>query len=265
MHPLVNIAVRAARQAGAIILRNLGRVSASDATRKGHNDFVSEVDRQAEAAIIDTIRRAYPGHSILAEETGARGESEYQWVIDPLDGTTNFLHGFPVFSVSVAVMYKGRLQLGVVYDPLRQEIFSASHGSGAQLNDRRIRVSRCRSMNDALLGTGFPFRDLSKLDTYLDMFGELLTKTSGIRRAGSAALDLAYVASGRLDGFWEFGLKPWDMAAGALLIKEAGGFVSDFKGEDGFLHSGHIVAGTDHVFRSLQKTVGSYALTPAQA
>ena len=265
MHPLVNIAVRAARQAGAIIVRNLDRVSASDAIRKGHNDFVTEVDRQAEAAIIQTIRKAYPDHSILAEESGAQGGSEYQWIIDPLDGTTNFLHGFPVFSVSIAVSYRGRLQHAVVYDPLRQEIFSASRGSGAQMNDRRIRVSRCRSMDDALLGTGFPFRNLDKLGVYLRVFEELLTRTAGIRRAGSAALDLAYVACGRLDGFWEFGLKEWDMAAGALLIKEAGGFVSDFKGEDGFLHSGHIVAGTDHVFRSLQKTVGSYALTPAQA
>ena len=247
MHPLVNIAVRAARQAGAIILRYVGRISASDATRKGYNDFVSEVDRQAEAAIIDTVRKAYPGHSILAEETGAQGQSEYQWVIDPLDGTTNFLHGFPVFSVSVAVKYKGRLQHGVVYDPLRQEIFSASYGSGAQLNDRRIRVSKCRSLSEALLGTGFPFREPELLDDYLAIFRDLLTRTAGIRRAGSAALDLAYVACGRLDGFWEFGLKEWDMAAGALLIQEAGGLVSDFNGADTYLRSGNITAGNPRI------------------
>ncbi|MDJ0891060.1 MAG: inositol monophosphatase family protein [Gammaproteobacteria bacterium] len=265
MHPLVNIAVRAARQAGAIIVRNLGRISASDAARKGHNDFVSEVDRQAEAAVIQTIQKAYPHHSILAEESGAQGDSEYQWVIDPLDGTTNFLHGFPVFSVSIAVSYRGRLQHAVVYDPLRQEIFSASQGSGAQMNDRRIRVSRCRSLGDALLGTGFPFRDLENLRVYLRIFQDLLTRTSGIRRAGSAAIDLAYVACGRLDGFWEFGLKPWDMAAGALLIREAGGFVGDFQGTDHFLDSGNIVAGTDHVYRALQRTVGAHVATPAQA
>lgn len=255
MHPLVNIAVRAARRAGAIIVRNLGRVDAADADRKGYNDLVSEVDREAEAAIIETIHRAYPTHSILAEESGAHGRADYLWVIDPLDGTTNFLHGFPVFSVSIAIKYKGRLEHGVVYDPLRQEIFSASQGRGAQLNDRRIRVSRCRALGDALLGTGFPFRDLQHLDTYLAVFRELLTSSAGIRRAGSAALDLAYVACGRLDGFWEFGLKEWDMAAGALLIVEAGGFVSDFEGQDRYLDAGHVVAGVDKVHAAILRAV----------
>ena len=255
MHPLVNIAVRAARRAGNIIVRDLGRVDASDATRKGYNDFVSEVDRKAEAAIIDTVHKAYPDHGILAEESGAHGRAEYVWVIDPLDGTTNFLHGFPVFSVSIGVKYKGRLEHGVVYDPLRQEIFSASHGRGAQLNDRRIRVSRCRSLNDALLGTGFPFRELQHLDVYIDIFRDLLTKTAGIRRAGSAALDLAYVASGRLDGFWEFGLKEWDIAAGALLVREAGGFISDFSQGDGYLSSGNVVCGSDKVFPAILSVI----------
>jgi myo-inositol-1(or 4)-monophosphatase len=255
MHPLVNIAVRAARRAGAIIMRNLGRIDAADAGRKGYNDLVSEVDREAEAAIIETIHRAYPTHSILAEESGAHGQADYLWVIDPLDGTTNFLHGFPVFSVSIAIKYKGRLEHGVVYDPLRQEIFSASQGRGAQLNDRRIRVSRCRALRDALLGTGFPFRDLEHLDTYLAVFRELLTSSAGIRRAGSAALDLAYVACGRLDGFWEFGLKEWDMAAGALLIVEAGGFVSDFEGQDRYLDTGHVVAGVDKVHAAILRAV----------
>jgi len=243
MHPLVNIAIRAARLAGSIIVRNLGRVDAADAARKGYNDFVSEVDRQAEATIIDTIHKAYPGHGILAEESGTHGEGDNVWVIDPLDGTTNFLHGFPAFAVSIAVKHKGRIEHGVVYDPLRQEIFSASRGQGAQLNDRRIRVTRCRSLSDALLGTGFPFRELGHLDAYLAIFRDLLTTTAGIRRAGSAALDLAYVACGRLDGFWEFGLKEWDMAAGAMLIQEAGGVVSDFRGADTYLQSGNIIAG----------------------
>lgn len=251
MHPLVNMAIRAARRAGSIIVRNFGRVDAADAVRKGYNDFVSEVDRQAEAAIIDTIHKAYPGHGILAEESGAHGQAEYVWVIDPLDGTTNFLHGFPVFSVSIGVKHKGRLEHGVVYDPLRQEIFSASHGGGAQLNDRRIRISRCRSLKDALLGTGFPFRELKHLDVYMGIFRELLTKTVGIRRPGSAALDLAYVACGRLDGFWEFGLKEWDIAAGALLVREAGGFISDFSGNEDYLSSGDVVCGTDKVFPAL--------------
>ncbi len=247
MHPIVNIAVKAARRAGSIIVRHVGRVNASDISVKGYNDYVTEVDRQAESAIVETIRHAYPGHGILAEESGAHGTGDHVWVIDPLDGTTNFMHGFPVFSVSIGVKYRDRMEHGVVYDPLRQELFTATRGEGAQLNDRRIRVSRSKGLNQALLGTGFPFREMERLDNYLAVFRELLKSTAGIRRAGSAALDLAYVASGRLDGFWEFGLKEWDMAAGALLILEAGGFVADCDGSDRYLESGNIVAGTEKV------------------
>ncbi len=263
MHPLVNIAVTAARRAGSIIVRNLGRVDASDISRKGFNDFVSEVDRQAEGAIIEIIRKAYPNDAILAEESGAHGHHDRVWIVDPLDGTTNFLHGFPVFSVSIAVKYKGRLEHGVVYDPLRQEIFSASLGGGAQLNDRRIRVSRCRSLNNALLGTGFPYRELQHLDAYIDIFRDLLTKTAGIRRAGSAAIDLAYVASARLDGFWEYGLKPWDLAAGALLITEAGGIVSDCADEGDFLSSGNIIAGSPRIADALAQIIRAHETAPA--
>lgn len=255
MHPLVNIAIRAARRAGSIIVRNFGRVDAASAARKGYNDFVSEVDRQAEAAIIDIVHKAYPNHGILAEESGKQGNSEYLWVIDPLDGTTNFLHGFPVFSVSIAVKHRGQLEHGVVYDPLRQEIFAASRGGGAQLNDRRIRVSGCSGLQNALLGTGFPFRELEHLDAYLLVFRDLLAKTTGIRRAGSAALDLAYVACGRLDGFWEFGLREWDIAAGALLIQETGGFIGDFSGNDGYLASGNVVCGSERVYTGILSTI----------
>ncbi len=258
MQPALNIAVRAARRAGSIIVRNLGRVDASAISRKGVNDFVTVVDRQAEAEIIDTIHRAYPSHAVLAEESGLQGADEHVWVIDPLDGTTNFMHGFPVFSVSIALKLKGRLELGVVYDPLRQELFTASRGQGAQLNDRRIRVSRQRGLEGALLGTGFPYRQLKDLDSYLAIFRELLTRTAGIRRPGSAAIDLAYVACGRLDGFWEFGLKEWDMAAGALLIQEGGGIVTDVHGDALYLETGHIVAGAPRVSQALLRVLQPY-------
>ncbi len=258
MQPALHIGVRAARRAGSIIVRNLGRVDASTISRKGANDFVTEVDHQAEAAIIDTIHRAYPSHAVLAEESGLQGTDEHVWIVDPLDGTTNFMHGFPVFSVSIALQLKGRLELGVVYDPLRQEIFTATRGQGAQLNDRRIRVSSQRGLEGALLGTGFPYRQLKDLDTYLAMFRDLLTRTAGIRRPGSAALDLGYVACGRLDGFWELGLKEWDMAAGALLIQEAGGFVADFSGGDRFLETGNVVTGNPKIFEQVLKTVRTH-------
>jgi myo-inositol-1(or 4)-monophosphatase len=251
MHPMLNIAVRAARRAGDIILRNLDRVQGINVDHKGYNDYVSEIDRQAEATIIDTLRTAYPGHSILAEESGLHGEDEFRWVIDPLDGTTNFLHGYPQFAVSIALQHKGRLEQGVVYDPLRQELFTASRGSGALLNDRRIRVSKQRDLKGALLGTGFPVRDPVQLEAYLDTFRSLFAETSGIRRAGAAALDLAYVACGRLDGFWELSLKEWDMAAGALLVQEAGGLVGDTAGGSEHLRSGDIVAANPKVFKEI--------------
>jgi myo-inositol-1(or 4)-monophosphatase len=252
---MLNIGVRASRAAGGIILRYLERVDTLNVTTKQRNEFVTEVDREAEAVIIDTIRRAYPDHAILAEESGASGDQEFRWIIDPLDGTTNYLHGFPQFCVSIALEYRGRLDQAVVFDPLRQELFTASRGAGARLDERRIRVSRCAKLRDALLGTGFPFRGAYDLDTYLATFRALVPETVGVRRAGAAALDLAYVAAGRLDGFWEFGLERWDMAAGVLIIQEAGGLVTDPRGGEDYLASGDIVAGSPKVLREMLKHI----------
>ena len=255
MHPMLNIAVRAARSAGNIIVRNLDRVDSLTVQTKDRNDFVSEVDRQAEQEIIGILRKAYPDHGVLAEESGHQDGNDYQWIIDPLDGTTNYLHGFPQFAVSIALRHKGRIEQGVVYDPLRQELFTASRGAGANLNDRRIRVTNRRNLDGALLGTGFPFKSQQHLDAYLDMFRALFPRTAGIRRPGSAALDLAYVASGRLDGFWEIGLSIWDMAAGVLLIQEAGGISSDFVGGHNYLENGNLVAGNPKVFAEILKAI----------
>ncbi len=255
MNPTLNIAVRAARSAGNVIIRNLGKLDTLAIHTKDRNDFVTEVDRQAEQEIIYILRKAFPSHGILAEESGLREGDEYQWIIDPLDGTTNFLHGFPQFAVSIAMRHKGRLEHGVIYDPLRQEIFSASRGAGATLNDQRIRVTNRKTLEGSLLGTGFPFKSQQHLETYLDMFRALFPQTAGIRRAGSAALDLAYVATGRLDGFWEIGLSIWDMAAGVLLIQEAGGLSSDFTGGHEHLESGNIVAGNPKLFAEILKTI----------
>ncbi len=255
MHPMLNIAVRAARGAGNIIVRHYDRLDQLAVQTKEHNDFVSEVDRQAEQEIIHTLRKAYPSHGILAEESGVQEGDEYQWIIDPLDGTTNYLHGFPQFAVSIALRHKGRLEQAVVYDPLRQELFTASRGSGAMLNDRRIRVTAHRHLDGALLGTGFPFKSQQHLDAYLDMFRALFPQTAGIRRAGSAALDLAYVAAGRLDGFWEIGLNIWDMAAGVLLIQEAGGLSADLVGGHDHLKHGHIVAANPKLFPAILKAI----------
>ncbi len=260
MHPLLTIAVKAARRAGSIINRSSLDMGTIEVTRKRHNDFVTQVDKAAEEAIIEIIRRAYPDHSILAEESGAAGVSDTTWIIDPLDGTTNFIHGFAQYCVSIAVRQHDTLAHGVVFDPSRNELFVASRGRGAFLNDRRIRVTRRSSLADSLIGTGFPFRDLHGLDEYLDMFRAVVPKVSGIRRAGSAALDLCYVAAGRFDAFWEMGLYPWDMAAGALIIQEAGGLVGDLKadleGGPGYLESGRIVAGTPKVFSQLLRLIG---------
>ena len=261
MHPTLNIAVRAARSAGNVIIRNLDRLDSLAVHTKDRNDFVSEVDQQAEQAIIYTLRKAFPDHGILAEESGLREGDDYQWIIDPLDGTTNFLHGFPQFAVSIALRHKGRLEQGVVYDPLRQELFTATRGAGAMLNDRRLRVTKRKSLEGALLGTGFPFKAQHHLETYLDMFRALFPHTAGIRRPGSAALDLAYVASGRLDGFWEIGLNTWDMAAGVLLIQEAGGLSSDFLGGHSYLESGNLVAGSPKVFTDILKTIRPFVTT----
>lgn len=257
MHPLLNTAIKAARKAGTIILRHADHVDRLNIESKGRNDFVSEVDRLAEDEIIRTIRSAYPDHAIMAEESGDLAGSKYKWIIDPLDGTTNFLHGYPQFSVSIAVSDDDKLDQAVVFDPLRNELFVASRGKGAQLNDRRIRVSKASSLESALLGTGFPFKDFDKLDTWIETFRILLPETSGVRRAGSAALDLAHVACGRLDGFWEFGLKPWDMAAGCLLIQEAGGIVTGFDKSDDYLESGNVVAGTPKIYEHMIKLLGN--------
>ena len=255
MHPMLNIAVRAARGAGNIIVRHFDRIDQLTVQSKEHNDFVSEVDRQAEQEIIHTLRKAYPDHGILAEESGLRQGDEYQWIIDPLDGTTNFLHGFPHFAVSIALRHRGRLEQAVIYDPLRQELFTASRGSGALLNDRRMRVTARRHLDGALLGTGFPFKSQQHLDAYLEMFRALFPQAAGIRRAGSAALDLAYVAAGRLDGFWEIGLNIWDMAAGVLLIQEAGGLSGDLVGGHDHLQHGNIVAATPKLFPIILKAI----------
>ncbi len=253
---MLNIAVRAARNAGDIIVRHLNRIDQLTVASKDRNDFVSEVDRQAEDEIIAIIRKAYPDHGVLAEESGAHeGRDEFQWIIDPLDGTTNFLHGFPQFAVSIALKHKGRLDQAVVYDPMRQELFTASRGAGALLDNRRIRVSKQTSLGGALLGTGFPYREQQHMDAYLAMFKALAADTAGIRRPGSAALDLAYVAAGRFDGFWEIGLKPWDMAAGVLLVREAGGLVGDFSGGHEFLATGNIVAAAPKLFPAMLREI----------
>lgn len=251
MHPMLNIAIKAARRAGSIILRYIDHLERLAIETKGRNDFVSEVDREAEAEIVRVILGAYPNHGILAEESGRQRGDEYQWIIDPLDGTTNYLHGYPHFAVSIGLMHRDRLEQAVVFDPLRNELFTATRGQGAQFNDRRMRVSRVGSLKFALLGTGFPFRAEQHLEVWINTFRTLLTQTSGVRRAGSAALDLAHVACGRLDGFWEIGLSAWDIAAGALLIEEAGGLISDFAGGQEFLQTGNVVAGNPQVYAKI--------------
>lgn len=258
MHPTLNIAVKAARRAATIINRASMQIDLLPVQTKSPNDFVTEVDRAAEAAIIDVLRDAYPQHGILAEESGQSGEGEYQWIIDPLDGTTNFIHGFPQYAISIALARNGVLEQAVVFDPTRNELFTASKGAGAYLNERRIRVSKRIRLSESLIGTGFPFREFDHVDAYLAMFRDLTQRTAGIRRPGAAALDLAYVACGRLDGFWEMGLQPWDMAAGVLLIQEAGGLVSDLAGDTDFMRSGNIVAGGPKVFGQLLPVIQAH-------
>ncbi len=253
---MLNTAVKAARKAGSLITRASFDIDKLTIRRKRQNDFVSEVDHAAEEAIISILREAYPDHGILAEESGASGEgAEYVWVIDPLDGTTNFLHGFPQYCVSIGLLHKGKPAQAVVYDPNRNELFTATRGVGAYLNDRRIRVSATDKLEDALMGTGFPFREVGHLDDYLRMFRNVTMATSGIRRPGAAALDLAWVACGRIDGFWETGLSPWDMAAGALLVREAGGLIGDLDGNEGFLDTGRVVATNAKLFSALLQTL----------
>jgi myo-inositol-1(or 4)-monophosphatase len=251
VHALLNIAVRAARAAGEVIIRSLNRLESLTITSKGRNDFVSEVDHAAEAEIIKLIRKNYPSHAFLAEESGRTGDSDTIWIIDPLDGTTNFLHGFPIFAVSIACQIRGRLEHGVVYDPISQEIFSATRGGGAHLDNRRIRVSKQRGLEGALIGTGFPYRANSKyIDSYLAMLKAVMENTAGVRRPGSAALDMAYVAAGRTDAFWEIGLSPWDTAAGTLLIQEAGGRIGTLTGGE-YTQGGNVLAGSPKVYAAM--------------
>lgn len=254
MHPIVNIAVSAARSAGKVILRAQDQMDKLQIIEKGRNDYASQVDKAAEDIIIETIKKSYPNHAILAEESGltpGNGSSDVTWIIDPLDGTTNFLHGFPQFCISIGVKQGDKIYHGVVYDPIRDELFSASRGEGARMNGQRLRVSNAEKLDKSLLGTGFPYRDFSYLDDYLTFLKAIIPHCAGIRRAGAAALDLAYVAAGRLDGFWEFGLKPWDIAAGALLIHEAGGYISTIQGDADILNGKSILAAPPKIYQEL--------------
>ncbi len=261
LHPMLNIAVKAARAAGSIINRAALDLEVLRVGTKGPNDYVSEVDQAAETAIIDVLLDAYPGHGILAEESGReRGakDSEFTWIIDPLDGTTNFLHGFPVYCVSIALAHRGVVQQAVVYDPTRNDLFFASRGRGAFLNDRRLRVSKRTRISDSLIGTGFPFRKGDNFKRYVKMFEEVMQSCAGLRRPGAAALDLCYVAAGYYDGFFETGLNPWDIAAGSLIITEAGGLIGNFTGESDFLYQREVVAGNPKVYGQLVQILAPY-------
>ena len=261
IHPMLNIAVRAARSAGSIINRAALDLDVLKVASKGTNDFVTEVDQAAEEAIISTLLEAYPGHAILAEESGRqRGSkhSDYLWIIDPLDGTTNFIHGFPVYAVSIALAFRGKVEQAVVYDPTRNDLFYASKGKGAYLNDRRLRVSKRTRLSDSLIGTGFPFRKGDNFKRYLKMFEEVMQQCAGMRRPGAAALDLCYVAAGWYDGFFETGLSPWDVAAGSLMITEAGGLVGNFTGESDFLYQREVVAATPRIYGQLVQMLAPY-------
>jgi len=261
LHPMLNIAIKAARSAGAIINRASLDLDLLKINTKGPNDFVSEVDQAAEQAIIETILTAYPGHGILAEESGrthGAKDSDYVWIIDPLDGTTNFLHGFPVYAVSIALAFRGQVQQAVVYDPSRNDLFYASKGRGAYLNDKRLRASKRTRLSDALIGTGFPFRKGDNFKRYVQMFEEVMQHCAGLRRPGAAALDLCYVAAGYYDGFFETGLNPWDIAAGSLIITEAGGLIGNFTGEADYLYQREVVAGNPKVYAQLVQILAPY-------
>jgi len=255
--PAVTIAVRAARAAGNVILRYLNRVEGLAVEEKARHDYVSEVDKLAEAEIIKELRKSFPDHAFLGEESGSIGKSDKVWVIDPLDGTHNYLHGFPHFCVSIGFLDHGDPVHGVIYDPLRDELFTASKGDGAFLNDRRLRVAKRENLSGALLCTGFPYRQRKHLDAQFNMTRALLAEAEDIRRTGSAALDLAYVAAGRLDGYFEIGLKPWDMVAGCLLVREAGGKYCDFQGKEGIPASGNLIAGNLPVATAMTKIIGA--------
>ena len=263
LHPMLNVAIKAARAAGAIINRASLDVETVRVSVKQTNDFVTEIDHAAETAIIDTLLTAYPDHGIWAEESGQRagkhGGANHIWIIDPLDGTTNFIHGFPVYCVSIALMVDGRLEQAVIYDPTRNDLFCATRGRGAYLNDRRIRVAKRTTLRDSLISTGFPFRPGDAFQTYLQVFAEVLPRCAGVRRPGSAALDLAYVAAGFSDGFFEMGLSPWDVAAGALLVTEAGGLVGNFTGEANFLEQRECLAANPKIYGQLVGITGKYS------
>ena len=263
MHPMLNTAVKAARRAAAIINRASFDLDRVKVTEKGHKDFVTEVDQAAEQAIIEVLIGAYPDHAVLGEESGPSAnlhdDNENVWIIDPLDGTTNFIHGFPQYCVSIALQQRGQITQAVVYDPTRNDLFTASKGGGAFLNEKRLRVTKRDKIGDALIGTGFMYRDKDGMDEYLKMFRVMTEASTGLRRAGAAALDLAYVAAGRLDGFFEKGLKPWDMAAGSLLITESGGIVGTFAGESDYLYKGNVIAGTPKVFGQMVNLLAPFA------
>ncbi len=255
MHPMLNIADKAARRAGDIILRAFDRLDTIKVTEKSRNDYVTEVDKAAEQDIIETILKNYPDHAIQAEESGQRAGNEYTWIIDPLDGTHNFMHGFPHFAVSIAIKHGDKIEHGLIYDPVKQDIFSASKGAGAKLNNHRIRVAQSIGFEGTLLASGLPSYASRKLDIYMQTLHALAKEAGDCRRAGSAALDLAYVAAGRLDGYWEFGLQPWDIAAGSLMVKEAGGLVSDFAGQENYLKSGDILAANPKLFKKMLQII----------
>jgi len=253
MNPMLNIGVRAARAAGKVITQSVDRFDASSIQKKQRNDFVTEVDRKAEAEIVGVLRKSFPDHALLCEESGLIGDksAEYQWIIDPLDGTTNFIHGLPHFSVSIALMRKNRLFQAVIYDPMRQELFTAGKGEGAFLDSKRLRVSGVNKLEDALLSSGFPYRDGQDLDFYQRTLRHYTERSAGVRRLGSAALDLAYVAAGRVEGCWLTGLQSWDMAAGALIVREAGGLVNDFDGGDEWMQRGELIAAAPKVHHQM--------------
>jgi len=254
LHPMLNTAIKAARTAGSLINRASLDVDLLKVTAKSTNDFVTEVDQAAERAIIETLLGAYPGHGILAEESGSEHgarDSDYVWIIDPLDGTTNFIHGFPAYAVSIALAYRGQVQQAVVYDPTRNDLYYASKGRGAFCNDKRLRVSKRNRMAECLIGTGFPFRKGDNFQRYLKMFEVVMAACAGLRRPGAAALDLCHVAAGHYDAFFETGLSPWDIAAGSLLVTEAGGLVGNFTGEADFMYQREVVAGNPKIYGQL--------------
>ena len=262
LHPMLNVAIKAARAAGAIINRAALDIESVRVSEKQSNDFVTEVDQAAEKAIIETLLTAYPQHGILAEESGQQhgnADSDFVWIIDPLDGTTNFIHGFPVYCVSIALSVRGKIEQAVVYDPSRNDLFTATRGRGAFMNDRRIRVSKRIRMADCLLTTGFPFREGQNYEQFMQLFIEMMRCTAGLRRPGSAALDLAYVAAGFSDGFFETGLQPWDVAAGSLLVQEAGGLIGNFTGEADFLHSQECMAASPKIYALMVQMLQKYS------